>query len=123
MEQKTILIVEDETINAMAMKSYLETKGYAIIKIIKSGEEAIEYLQDNSPSLILMDIFLADKISGIDVINTVYKCKEIPVIFITACNDIETMSQVKKMPNYHLISKPFNFESLENEIHAVIYSK
>ena len=73
-----ILIVEDEAIVALDMKSSLEDCGYKNIEIVSSGEECLAFCKENNPDIIVMDIILSGKINGIE---TAAEIKDVPVIF------------------------------------------
>jgi CheY-like chemotaxis protein len=60
------LIVEDERIVAEDIKRGLQNMGYAVSAIVSSGEEALKEAKENRPDLVLMDIVLKGKMSGIE---------------------------------------------------------
>ena len=62
-----ILIVEDETIVALDTKSTLIKLGYVVTDIVTNYDEAISSFLDKKPDIILMDIFLHNSLSGIEV--------------------------------------------------------
>ena len=62
-----ILIVEDETIVALDTKSTLIKLGYEVTDIVTTYEEALLSFSKNKPDIILMDIFLKNSLSGIDI--------------------------------------------------------
>lgn len=75
MSKVKILIVEDEAIVARDIKVCLNKIGYEVLGSYSSGEKALEAIEENKPELILMDIMLKGKMSGIDtsaVRNMVY---------------------------------------------------
>lgn len=62
-----ILIVEDETIVALDTKSTLIKLGYEITDIVTNYDDAISSFLSNKPDIILMDIFLKNSLSGIEI--------------------------------------------------------
>lgn len=62
-----ILIVEDETIVALDTKSTLVKLGYEITDIVTNYDDAISSFLSNKPDIILMDIFLKNSLSGIEI--------------------------------------------------------
>jgi CheY-like chemotaxis protein len=78
-----ILLVEDESIEAMDIKKILESLGYNVPYVVTSGEEAVEKALDTLPDLILIDIILKGEIDGIEAVSKIKDLK-IPVIFLTA---------------------------------------
>ena len=112
MSNKNILIVEDESIVAMEIDSYLSRCNYNIVGICSNGDDAYEMAINLNVDLILMDIFLLNS-NGIE---TAIKIKEkknnMPIVFLTAYMDEETIDKaVATNPVAYLI-KPFNRKEL-----------
>jgi CheY-like chemotaxis protein len=89
---KTILIVEDHEGNASTFRDYILTFFPKwIIFTALSGQEAVTQTIEHSPDVIILDIALADKISGIRVVKEVAKTDKKPrIILITALDDYAT---------------------------------
>jgi CheY-like chemotaxis protein len=80
-----VLIIEDEAIIAMDIQSIVTDMGHRVTGIARTHAQAVELASADKPDLILADIQLADKSSGIDAVNDILgQFDEIPVIFITA---------------------------------------
>ncbi|MCK4653239.1 MAG: response regulator [Candidatus Cloacimonetes bacterium] len=107
-----ILIVEDEPMIAEGIKTILTQSGYKVIAIINNGEEAIEKAEELKPDLVLMDIVLSGKISGIKAGEKIFKEFNIPIIFLTAFADDKTVNSAKSANPYGYIVKPFDPEEL-----------
>ena len=58
MNRKRILIIEDELIHGVFLKSSIENCGYSVIDIISKGEDAINIAIQEKPDLIISDILL-----------------------------------------------------------------
>jgi len=115
-----ILIVEDQPITAMDIKQTITNLGYEVIGIAKSYESAIQKFEENMPDLVIMDICLEGDIDGIDTVKQLYKIKKIPVIYLTAFTDDETIDRaVQTNPSSYEI-KPFNRASLNSSIKIAI---
>jgi response regulator of citrate/malate metabolism len=71
----TVLIVEDEFIVANDLRLILEQAGYKVKGIAASGREAINYLNESEPDIVILDIYLKGKQSGIDFATTLRKKK------------------------------------------------
>src|SRR6056297_2784347 len=123
MDEKTghILIVEDELIVAHSMQMRLELHGYAIDGIAKSGEEALQLLQSIVPNLILIDIRHSGEIDGIDASERIRRDHQIPVIFLTAYSDDQTLARAKITEPFGYIIKPFETRELVNNIEIALY--
>ncbi|MGE5804344.1 MAG: response regulator, partial [Ignavibacteria bacterium] len=76
-----VLIVEDELIVALELKSRLLDLGYAICSIVSSGEEAVEVSAEENPDLILMDINIKGAYDGVKTSEILKVDYDIPIIF------------------------------------------
>ncbi len=114
--KKRILIVEDERIIAEDIKRTLKNFGYDVIKIVSSGPLAIETTLAEKPDLVLMDIMLEGKMSGIVAADTIRKQMDIPIIYLTAYADENTLKEAKITQPFGYIIKPFE----ERELHATL---
>jgi PAS domain S-box-containing protein len=121
MEKKSILIVEDEKISAIDLKDTLISLGYLVTGTASSGERAIEMAEENIPDLILMDIRLAGKISGIEAAEQILKRHAIPIIYLTAYADPELVEQAKRTRPYGYLIKPFDERGIRTEIEIAFY--
>ncbi|MCD4819620.1 MAG: response regulator [Candidatus Cloacimonetes bacterium] len=115
-----ILIVEDERIIAEATKHIIERFGYQVIGIAKSGERAIEIIQQQHVDLVLMDIILHGKMNGIEA-GTIIQKFDIPIIFITANANDKNLHAVKFTDAYNLLVKPYNKVDLKAAIEITLY--
>lgn len=100
----------------MALQDTLERAGYAITELAGTGEEALASLDKRLPDLILMDINLEAKEDGIVLGKKILQEYQLPVIFITAYADKETISRAREVFPYGYIVKPWQ----ENELLAVL---
>ena len=120
-KQIRILIVEDEAIIADDIKRTLEKFGYIITDIAKSGETALQIVKESTPDLVLVDILLEGSLNGIDITQTIQQEYDIPVIFVTAFSDPNTVNKAKLTAPYGYIPKPFEdnelFSSIEMALH------
>jgi PAS domain S-box-containing protein len=120
MANKKILIVEDESIEAMDIKRTLQSFGYEVPYVASSGEEAVDKALEIMPDLILMDIVLKGDTDGIDA---VFKIKDlnIPVIYLTAHSEESTIERAKLTQPYGYIIKPYDAIELKYAIELAIY--
>lgn len=115
-----ILLVEDESIEAMDIKRTLESFGFKVPYVASSGEEALEKAIEIMPDLILMDIIIRGQIDGIDVASKIKKLN-IPVIFLTAHREDDTIERAKLTEPYGYIVKPYDGTELKHVIKLAIY--
>jgi CheY-like chemotaxis protein len=88
---KSVLIVEDEVINAMALSEMLPHFGYRVADMVTTGEDAIRAAEEKKPDVVLMDISLHGSIDGLRAAEEIIGRLEIPVIFMTGYDDIKTV--------------------------------
>ncbi len=116
-----ILIVEDESIVAIDLQKTLENSGYKIIGLVRSGELAVKKAFELNPDLILMDIMLEGKLTGIEAAAEIGRKKDIPVIYLTAYANESTLSQAKLTQPFGYILKPFDEKNLVSTIEMALY--
>jgi len=116
-----ILIVEDETIVALDTKSTLIKLGYEVTDIVTNYDEAISSFLDKKPDIILMDIFLHNSLSGIEVSKKINEISNTPIIYMSAYCDDEILSQAAKTEPFGYLVKPFNRNDLKSILNMVSY--
>lgn len=121
MRSSRILIVEDESIVALNIKNRLEALGYIVVATTSSGESAIQIAQENHPDLVLMDIKLRGVIDGIEAATQIWNRFQIPVVYLTAYSDEETVERAKVTEPYGYILKPFEARDLGTTIEISLY--
>jgi len=120
MVKTKILVVEDQTIVALNIKNRLKNVGYAVEGTAVSGEEAIREAELTNADLVLMDIMLKGDMDGIEAARIIKSRLGIPVIYLTACTDFETLERAKLTEPEGYISKPFKEEDLCENIEAAL---
>jgi AmiR/NasT family two-component response regulator len=121
MDQKSILIVEDEQIAAIDLRETLLSLGFTVAGIVKSGEAAVEFVDNNVPDIILMDIHLAGEMSGIDAAEVILSRHTVPIIYVTAYADPELVERAKKTRPYGYIIKPYDERGIRTDIEIALY--
>jgi CheY-like chemotaxis protein len=116
MTQPRVLIVEDETIIAWDLRLMLENWGVATSAVVEKGADAIRVFDREGADLVLLDIFLADSVSGIDVAHYIKEHSETPFIFVTASQDPGTMELALAEKPAAVIPKPYDRFRLKAEI-------
>ncbi len=114
MNQKKILVVEDEVIFGIDLIEKLKNSDYLPYpKAIRYAEEVLETAQKYKPDLIIMDIHLKGEMNGIQAALLVQDNLKIPVVFLTAFSDQETLEIVKTAGPYALLRKPVKHADLQ----------
>ena len=116
MTKAKILIVEDEAVEALDIEQHLVSLGYSDPDIAGSGEEGIRKAEETHPDLVLMDIMLPGKFDGIAAAEQIRSRFKIPIIYLTAYADENTLHRAKITQPYGYIIKPFQ----ERELHIAI---
>ncbi len=103
--KKTILLVEDEAIIAMAQADSLVKLGYEVLTA-HSGEEAVEKARGASEmDLVLMDIDLGRDIDGPEAARRILAEKDVPIVFLTSHMEREYVERVREITRYGYIIK------------------
>jgi len=105
-----VMIIEDEAIIALHLKSIVDDLGHDCSGIARTRSEAVEMAARDDPELVLADISLADGSSGIDAVKDILALVDVPVIFITAFPE-RLLTGDRPEPTY-LITKPFSPETV-----------
>lgn len=108
---KKILIVEDEFIVANNLRMILEEGGYTINGIAASAREAREHMQQHKPDLVLLDIKLKGKLSGIDIAREL-RAGHIPFIYLSAYANQAILEEAKTTEPYGFLVKPVREKDL-----------
>lgn len=116
-----ILVVEDENIIALHLQKRLQNMGYVVPFIFASGEEAIQNVKEAQPDLILMDIQLKGKMSGIEAAQEIRTRFDIPVVYLTAYSEEATFEEAKKTEPFGYLLKPFEEKELKITIEMALY--
>jgi PAS domain S-box-containing protein len=104
-KQKTILLVEDEELLAMAEKDILENFGYNVV-MANSGEEAVEIVgKTPAIDLVLMDINLGAGIDGTEAAVLILRHRDIPVVFLSSHTEPEIVEKTEKITSYGYVVK------------------
>jgi DNA-binding NtrC family response regulator len=106
-----ILIVEDQFIEAHDLQLILEKAGYEVMGIVRSVLQALEFIANDIPDLVFVDIFLKGNETGIDLAKKL-KEKHIGFIFLSANSSKTILEDAKKTEPYGFIVKPFREQDI-----------
>ena len=116
-----ILIVEDDSVSALLLQRALEKNAHQIIGIADTGEKAIEILAENMADIVMMDINLAGELDGIKTTEIINEKYDIPVVYLSASSDAETLNKVVGTNPSAYVIKPFNIRELNMVIELAIF--
>ncbi|MCK5145314.1 PAS domain S-box protein [bacterium] len=120
-EKARILIVEDEHIVAEDIRRSLLNLGYDVIAIASSGRDALNIVRKLEPDLIMMDIVIKGRMTGIEVTRKIRSEYNIPVVYLTAYADLQTLDQAKSTDPFGYMIKPFNERELQSTVEMALY--
>jgi len=116
MSGERILIVDDDHTTTNVMRLYLENFGFIVPDTACSGAQAIEKAKKLKPDLVLMDIRLGKGLDGIDSAEVIMEKLNIPVIYVTAYSDEETLERAQMTNPYGFINKPLRDIDLKTTV-------
>lgn len=116
-----ILIVEDELIIAKGIEKRIKTLGYSVAGTVSSGEDAVANAVETMPDLVLMDINLQGGIDGVEAAERIRSQADIPIIYLTAYADSDTLARAKVSEPFGYIVKPFQDITIKSAIEMALY--
>lgn len=116
-----ILVVEDERIVAMDLAASLQELGYDVVGMATRGEDAVQRAAELEPELILMDVRLAGPLDGIQAAEIIHRTRDVPVIYLTAHSDNETLRRAAATAASGYLVKPFKSPELRCTIEVALH--
>jgi CheY-like chemotaxis protein len=120
MSNETILVVEDETLVGLELKEDLERLGYFVPDVIESGEAVVEAVARHQPDLVLMDVHLRGSLDGIEAAFQAKAEFDLPVIYLTAYSDEETLRRAALTSPDGFLLKPFDERELAANVQIAL---
>ncbi|MBO0937788.1 response regulator [Fibrella sp. HMF5335] len=117
-----ILVIEDEAVLAMTLSDKLEAEGYTVIGIANNGAKALSLFTANSVDLVLSDIQIKGPWDGIETVRQLVQQRPVPVIYLTAYADSDTITRAKQTYPAAYLAKPFDISSLRLAIDLAIHN-
>ncbi len=111
-----LMLVEDERVIAFDLKNQLQSFGYKVGAVLASGEQAVRKVGEVAPDLVLMDIHLEGPIDGIDAALQIQSQHRVPVVFLTAYAEDDTLRRALDCRPFGYLVKPCE----ARELHATI---
>jgi two-component system, LytTR family, response regulator LytT len=108
-----ILIVEDEEELASNISEILAGINYQVAGIVDNAVSALEFLENNSVDLVLMDILIRGEIDGIDLAYKIREKYDLPIVFSTAYSGTEFLERISSEVHEGYLLKPFTLDSLK----------
>lgn len=118
-----VLVVEDEIIVADSICQYLEDKGYDTCEPAISYAEAVKRIKDYKPEVIILDINLKGKYTGIDLARELKENSDTPFIFLTSNSEGNLFSDALANNPSCFLTKPFNNHQIFAAIELALLKK
>ena len=119
-ERIHILIVEDENILAMELSDCLENEGYYVVGIANNGRKALDQFCHQRVDLLLCDIVIRGDWDGIETADRLTAEHPVPIIYLTALSDTQTLERAKRTHPAAFLTKPYQVVSLRTAIELAI---
>ncbi|MBT9500827.1 MAG: EAL domain-containing protein [Burkholderiaceae bacterium] len=115
-----VQIVEDERIVALDLRSGLEQLGFDVVGIAANEPDALRMAETTLPDLVLMDIHLDDGSDGISAARQIRERLAVPVVFLTAYGEPETLTRAAQAAPYGYLLKPFELRELNATVRMAL---
>ncbi|WP_286162099.1 PAS domain S-box protein [Burkholderia sp. WP9] len=116
-----ILIVEDDRVVARDIAQQMSRAGHTVVGITARGEDALPLAAETEPDLILMDVRLEGKLDGIDTARLLRENMNLPVVFLTAYADEDTVRRATVTEPFGYVLKPFDDTQLKTVVEMALY--
>jgi two-component system, cell cycle sensor histidine kinase and response regulator CckA len=121
MTSARVLIVEDERLVARDIQARLERLGYRPIGTTRFGDAAVAMAAEHRPDIVLMDIRLAGDMDGIAAALAIRSQLQLPVVYLTAYADEQTLARARVTEPFGYILKPFDERELSTVIEMALF--
>ena len=115
-----LLVVEDEAVVAMDIAGQLRDMGYRVCGCVDNGRDAIARARADRPDLVLMDVVLRGDMDGIAAAAAIGAELQIPILFLTAYSDDQTVDRAAGAMPYGYLTKPFQGRELRAVIEVAL---
>jgi PAS domain S-box-containing protein len=116
-----VLIVEDERVVATHVERSLLEAGYTVTGIAASGAEAASLVADQLPDVALVDIRLRGKAEGFEIAERLRHERDVPVVFMTAHTDDDTLRRAAHTGAYGYVVKPFTIGEVKSALQVALF--
>ena len=112
----TVLVVDDDVASQDLLVRFLQMIGCKHVVAVSSGEEAIQAIRSQMPSLVLLDYFLPG-ISGFETLRRIKQLyRKVPVIMVTAYLSRDAIEKTDREGAADMLTKPLNLRELERHV-------
>jgi PAS domain S-box-containing protein len=119
--QKTVLVVEDERVVAKDLQRTLTRLGYRVPLTVASAEDAVRSVALECPDIVLMDVRIRGELDGIETARILKNRFDVPVIYLTAYADAETVRRAKSTEPLGYLLKPVKLDELRSTVEVALH--
>jgi len=120
LHRRRALIVEDEAVIALSLEGDMRQLGFDTCDLAADEQEAFSHASSNQPDVVLMDVNLEGGCEGIDAAQRLREACDVPIVFVTACNDRDTLARIHRLvPGAPVLGKPVWRDRLADAVTAV----
>jgi two-component system cell cycle sensor histidine kinase/response regulator CckA len=116
-----VLVVEDERVVAKDLQRILVGLGYRVPVTVASAEDALRAVTNECPDLVLMDIRIRGEIDGIETAKILKGRFDVPVVYLTAYADSETVARAKATEPHGYLLKPVKLDELRSTVEVALH--
>jgi len=110
--RRRVMVVEDEGLIALDIERRLTRGGYEVVGVTDNFDDAVKTFVETRPELVLMDIHIRGTVDGIETARTIGQLGDVPVVFLTAYADDDTIQRAAGISPYGYLLKPFDDRAL-----------
>ncbi|MGQ9926836.1 MAG: response regulator transcription factor [Chloroflexaceae bacterium] len=118
MDQRTILVVDDDDGLRELIRISLEHEGYAVIQAT-NGVECVQGVRDQRPDMVILDVMMPE-MDGLEACTKVREFSQVPILMLTARTQSEDVITGLDRGADDYLAKPFNMEELSARIRALL---
>jgi CheY-like chemotaxis protein len=115
-----IVIVEDDSLVAMGMRLYLESRGHDILAVTPTGQGAVEVAVGAAPDLVLMDVRLKGEMDGVEAAERILARRTLPIVFVSGSSEQQTLDRIRAVQPAALLLKPVTPSDLAAEVERLV---
>ncbi|HPG41695.1 MAG TPA: response regulator [bacterium] len=119
MKKIKILIVEDETLIALSLKSQLLRAGYEVCTLASTAKQAIDIVLKEAPDFVLIDIRLPGDMDGIEAARQIGACSTAQIIFASGYSDPALQQSAMSVHPAAYLIKPVDVDDIESVVRSI----
>ena len=121
MKETTILVVDDDPVIVKFVSANLKARGFNVVAA-EDGEAAIKAMEQTLPDLVILDIMMPG-MDGVEVCSRIREWSKVPIIMLTAKNELNDKVELLNLGADDYITKPFGIEELLARVRAILRRK